>query len=79
VVSALRARSLVDVLFTNLMAFFTYHRLVTRPMVRAIMDAAQAFIEEKLAILSPKLPWWRPRSWGPSNGASFRGCARRAL
>jgi hypothetical protein len=53
VVAALRARSFVDVMFTTLMVFFTHHRLVTRRMVRTTMNvlqnAAQAFIEEKLA------------------------------
>ena len=44
VVAALRARSLVDVVFTTPMVFFMHHRLVTRPMVRTIMNAAQAFI-----------------------------------
>ena len=52
VVSALRARSFVDVVFTTPMIFFTHHHLVTRPMVRTIMDAAQAFIEEELQFLS---------------------------
>jgi hypothetical protein len=52
VVAALRARSFVDVVFTTPMVFFTHHRLVTRRMVRTIMNAAQAFIEEELAELS---------------------------
>jgi hypothetical protein len=52
VVAALRARSFVDVVFTTPMAFFTHHRLLTRRMVRTIMNAARAFIEEKVAKLS---------------------------
>jgi hypothetical protein len=52
VVSALRARSFAAVVFTTPMVFFTHHRLATRPMVRTIMDAAQAYIEEELAMLS---------------------------
>ena len=51
VVAALRARSLVDVTFTTPVVFFTCHRLVTRFMIRAIMDATQAFIEADLADL----------------------------
>jgi hypothetical protein len=46
VTSALRVWSFVDVVFTTPMVFFTLHRLVTRPVVRNVMDAAQAFIEE---------------------------------
>jgi hypothetical protein len=52
VLSALRARSFENVVFTTPMVFFTHHRLVTRSMVRTIMDAARAFTEEKLAMLS---------------------------
>ena len=52
VVAALRARSFVDVAFTTPMIFFTHHHLVTRPMIRTIMDAAEAFIEGELAPLS---------------------------
>jgi hypothetical protein len=52
VVSALRARSFVGVVFTTPMVFFTHHRLVTRPIGRKIMDAAQGFIEKELAMLS---------------------------
>ena len=50
-VAALRARSFVDVTFTTPMIFFTHHRLVTRPMIRTIMDAAEAFITDELAAL----------------------------
>jgi len=52
VVAALRARSFVDVTFTTPMIFFTHRTLVTRPMIRTIMNVAQAFIEEDLAGLS---------------------------
>jgi hypothetical protein len=48
------ARSVVrgrGVVFTTPVVFFTHHRLVTRPVVRTIMDAGQAFIDEKLATL----------------------------
>ena len=51
VVAVLRARSFVDVTFTTPMIFFTHHRLVTRPMIRTIMDAAEAFIVDELAPL----------------------------
>ena len=51
VVAALRARSFVDVTFTTPMIFFTHHRLVRRPMIRIIMDAAEAFIVDELAPL----------------------------
>jgi hypothetical protein len=34
------------------MVFFSHHRLVTRRMVRKIMNAAQPFIEEQLAELT---------------------------
>ena len=46
------ARSFVDVAFTTPMIFFTHHHLIKRPMIRAIMDAAEAFIESELAPLS---------------------------
>ena len=37
--------------FTTPMIFFTHHRLVTRPMIRTIMDVAEAFIVDELAPL----------------------------
>jgi len=52
VVEALRARSFVDVTSATPMVFFTHYTLVTRPMIRTIMNVAQAFIEEDLAGLS---------------------------
>ena len=52
VVAALRARSFVDVTSATPMVFFTHYTLVTRPMIRTIMNVAQAFIEEDLAGLS---------------------------
>jgi len=44
VVEALRARSFVDVTSATPMVFFTHYTLVTRPMIRTIMNVAQAFI-----------------------------------
>jgi hypothetical protein len=42
----------VGVVFTTPIVFFTHHRLVKRFMVRTSMDAAQAFMKERLAMLS---------------------------
>jgi len=90
VVAALRARSLVDVVFTTPMAFFTHHRLVTRPMVRTIMNAARAFIEEELAELSeisllgglevkPQLETTKTRVFSGLRAGGFEGASVAAL
>jgi hypothetical protein len=42
VLSTLRARSFAGVVFTTPIVFFRHHRLVTLPVVRLIMDSAQA-------------------------------------
>ena len=62
-VAALRARSFVDCTFTTAMIFWSHHRLVTRPLIRTIMDCAEEFIETKLAPLSVlgSSRRWRPR------------------
>jgi len=44
IVGALRARSLIDVAFCQPMTFFTRHTAVTRPMIRTIMDCAEAWL-----------------------------------
>ena len=90
VVAALRARSLVGVVFTTPMVFFTHHRLVTRPMVRTIMNAAQAFIEEELAELSeigllgglevkPQLETIKTRVFSGLRAGGFEGASVAAL
>jgi hypothetical protein len=78
VLSALRARSFVDVVFTTPIVFFRHHRLVTRPVVRTIMDSAQAFIEEELAML-PEVGLAADPQLETTKRPSFGGCARRAL
>ena len=49
VVAALRARSFIDSVFTRPMILFSHSNSVTRPMIRGIMDCAQAFLEKLAA------------------------------
>jgi hypothetical protein len=79
-VSALHARSFVDVVFTTPMVFFTHHRLVTRNMVRTTMDVAQTFIEEKPAMLSeiglaaaPQLRIFKKHAFSGLRAKGFEG------
>jgi len=45
-VGALKARSFIDVAFCQPMVFFTHHSVVKRPMIRTIMDCAEAWLDE---------------------------------
>jgi hypothetical protein len=75
----LRARSFVGVMFTTPMIFFTHNCLVTHPMVRTIMNAAQVVIEKKLAELS-EIGFFEKSEVKPQletiKTRVFRACAR---